>query len=258
MSLLQNKIALVTGGGRGIGRAIAIELAQVGCDVAILSRTEKETIQVKPEIEAFGRRCVALSCDVADSSQVTSAHTAITQKLGKIDILINNAGVIQPMGPIEDIEPEAWMKTLNINLGGSFRWIHACLPDMKKAGWGRIINLSSKVASEIGMEHGNAYSVTKAGIEMLIRNLAHELEGTGVTANALRPGLVDTEMQTYVRTIPAEQAGEESQKFFQELASTNKLLSPTIPAKVIVKWLQEDCNGEVLSVYDEYAQKLLK
>lgn len=257
MSILREKVALVTGGGRGIGKAIALGLAHEGCDVAVVARTAAEVEQTSQEIQQLGRRSIALTCDISDSEQVIAAYMAARKHLGVIDVLVNNAATIQPMGPTVSIDPDTWVNTLNNNLGGSFRWIHMCLPDMLERTWGRIINISSAVASGTGMQNGNAYSVTKAGVEMMIRNLAHEIEGSGVTANVLRPGLVDTSMQTYVRDLPSEQAGETSQNFFKAAEAEGKLLPPALPARVVVRLLQGETTGEVISIYDQRGQELL-
>lgn len=257
MSLLQDKVALVTGGGRGIGRALALELAQAGCDVAVLARSTQELASVTAEVQKLGRRSIALTCDIADGAQVLQAHEQIVRTLGPIDIVINNAAIVQPMGPTATIDPEEWAQAMDINLSGTFRWISACLPTMLTRSWGRIITISSGVASGNGMQHANAYSVSKAGIEMLTANLTIELAGSGVTINTVRPGLVDTAMQSYIRELPPEQAGEKVHKQFTENHAKGILLSPTQPARLIVNLLAGETSGEIISIYDERGQELL-
>lgn len=158
MNEFQGKVALVTGGGRGIGRAIALALAQAGCDVAVLARTHGEIEQVAAEIQATGQRSFAISSDLSDGKAITHTFTAITKELGPIAILINNAGVVEPLGSIQTVDPDAWAQAIDINLIGAFRWMRACLPMMLERGWGRIINISTGAATETGMENSSAYS----------------------------------------------------------------------------------------------------
>ena len=194
MNELQGKVALVTGGGRGIGRAIALELAQEGCDVAVVARTSEEIEQVASEVQTAGRRSIAVTCDLSDGAAIVRAHVAVTQALGPITILINNAGVVGPIGQIETIDADRWVEAIEINLIGAFRWLRVCVPSMLEQKWGRIINISTGAATGTGMEHSSAYSTSKAGLEMLTLNSAAELQGRGVTVNAVRPGTVDTSM----------------------------------------------------------------
>jgi len=256
MSNLQGKISLVTGAGRGIGHALAMALAGAGCDVAVIGRHKDEIEPVAAAIRESGHRSIALPCDIADSAQVAATYATIVQQLGGIDILINNAGILTPMGATASIDAEQWIHCINTNLCGSFRWIHTCLPAMLQQNWGRIINITSTVADGTGMPHGNAYSVTKAGLESMIRNLAHEISGSGVTVNAVRPGNVDTYMQTYVRALPAEQAGE-ARNFFTDIYEKGALLKPEQPAHLIINLLQGDSSGEVVSIYEPRGQELL-
>lgn len=256
MQPLNGKIALVTGGGRGIGRALALALAQAGCDVAVVARTATEIEQVATEARQLGRRSLAQVCDISSSAAVVSAYATIVQALGEIDILINNAAIIQPMGPTVTVDPEEWMQTMNITLGGAFRWMHVCLPGMLERGWGRIVSLSSASGIGTGMQHGNAYSVAKAGVEMFVRNLAQELAGSGVTVNAVRPGWVDTGMQTYVRELSSEQAGDALSTYVHTIHARGELLRPEQPARLVVNLLQEEKTGEVISIYDQRSQHL--
>ncbi len=257
MNELQGKVALVTGGGRGIGRAIALELAQEGCDVAVLARTSEEIEQVANEIQTNGRRSVAVTCDLSDGASITRSYTAVTQALGLVAILINNAGVAEPIGQIETIDANKWAEAIEINLIGAFRWLRICVPTMLEQKWGRIINISTGAATGTGMENGSAYSTSKAALEMLTLNSAAELQGRGVTVNAVRPGTVDTSMQTHIRGLPVEQVGQQTHDRFKGFHEQGKLLNPSQPARLVANLIQSESTGEVVSIYDQRGQALL-
>jgi NAD(P)-dependent dehydrogenase (short-subunit alcohol dehydrogenase family) len=257
MSELNGKIALVTGGGRGIGRAIALELAQAGCDVALLARTREQVDEVATAIRALGRRSIAVAADASNPQQIQQALTEVQGALGPISILINNAAVVGPLGPTAEVDPDAWAQAIAINLTGPFQFIHACLPSMLAQGWGRILNISSGAAAAPGMSRGNAYAVSKAGLEIMTVNLATEIAGSGVTVNAVRPGLVDTAMQAHIRGLPAEQVG---QTIFEQFATNHKegkLQDPKLPARLVVNLISSASTGEVISIYDARGKELL-
>ncbi|GAC1654639.1 MAG: 3-oxoacyl-ACP reductase FabG [Ktedonobacteraceae bacterium] len=258
MNELQGKVALVTGGGRGIGRAIALELAQVGCDVVVLARTHGEIEQVAAEIQATGPRSFAISCDLSDGKAIAHAFAEITNALGPIDILVNNAGVVEPIGSIQTVEADKWAEAIEINLIGTFRWMRSCTPSMLERGWGRIINISTGAATGTGMENSSAYSASKAGVEMLTLNVAAELQGKGVTVNAVRPGTVDTAMQTHIRSLPTKQAGQQLHDRFKGFHEQGKLLKPSQPARLVANLLRGESTGEIVSIYDQRGQELLK
>lgn len=258
MNEFQGKVALVTGGGRGIGRAIALALAQAGCGVAVLARTHGEIEQVTAEIQATGQRSFAISSDLSDGKAITHAFAAITKELGPIAILVNNAGVVEPIDSIQTVDPDAWAQAIDINLIGAFRWMRACLPMMFERGWGRIINISTGAATGTGMENSSAYSTSKAGLEMLTRNSAAELRGKGVTVNAVRPGTVDTAMQAHIRGLPIEQVGQQIHDRFKGFYEQGTLLEPSRPARLVVNLLRGESTGEIVSVYDQRGQELLE
>jgi NAD(P)-dependent dehydrogenase (short-subunit alcohol dehydrogenase family) len=257
MNKLHGKIALVTGGGRGIGRAIALELAQAGCDVALLARTREQVEAVAAEIEALGRRSIALVADVANQQQVHQAFIMTKNALGPISLLINDAAVVGPIGPTAEIDPDVWAESIAINLTGAFHLIHACLPTMLSQGWGRILNVSSPVAIAPGMMRGNAYTVSKAGLESMTVNLAKEIAGSGVTVNAIYPGIVATAMLEHVLSLPAEQIGPHTLELYETSVAKGRVNAPTVPARLVVKLLATEATGEVINVYDARGKELL-
>jgi 3-oxoacyl-[acyl-carrier protein] reductase len=192
---LSGKIALVTGGSRGIGASIAIALAQAGADVAVnyLSR-EKEARGVKSAIEALGHRCVLARADVSSSAEVAEMAAAVERYLGPVGILVNNAGISEPR-VIEEIDERLWDLTVGVNLKSAFLVTQAVLPSMRKNRWGRIVNVSS-VAAQLGGVVGPHYAASKAGLIGLTHSYAALLAKENITVNAVAPALIKTEMVT--------------------------------------------------------------
>lgn len=199
---LRGKAALVTGASRGIGRAIAIALAQAGADVAVnyASRAE-EAEAVKAEIEKLGRRCLCVRADVSRADEVERLVEAAQAQLGEIAILVNNAGIARPQ-PIEEIRESDWDELIDTNLKSCFLVTQAVLPAMRRHRWGRIINVSS-VAALIGGVVGPHYAASKAGMLGLTHFYARSLAKEGITANSIAPALIETEM---VRSNPRASA----------------------------------------------------
>jgi 3-oxoacyl-[acyl-carrier protein] reductase len=212
---LSGRVALVTGGSRGLGRADALTLARAGADVAIadilvesdvseetdrwgslatVARTQGivYTESTAEEIRAMGRRALVLKCDVTDREQVGSAVARTVEELGSVDILINNAGTLDHVGQFHDQQPELWERDLRVNLTGSFNCAQAVWPHMKEGGWGRIINMAS-VAGTLGGFGQASYSTTKSGLLGLTRTLAMEGGRHGITCNAIVPGVIGSE-----------------------------------------------------------------
>lgn len=190
---LSGKVALVTGGSRGIGRAVALALAEAGADVAVNYRSrERDAEQVRMQIEASGRRCVAVGADVARSDQVSGMVETVTQALGHPAIVVNNAGIARPQTP-DEISEADWDELIDVNLKSVFLVTQAVLPGLRAAGWGRIINMSS-AAVQLGGIVGPHYTASKAGILGLTRSYASILAAEGVTVNAIAPALIETEM----------------------------------------------------------------
>jgi NAD(P)-dependent dehydrogenase (short-subunit alcohol dehydrogenase family) len=249
-------VALVTGGGRGIGRAVALELARRGAAVAVLARSATEVAAVAAEIEAAGGRAVALSVDIADHATLERA-LAEAAALGPIDRLVSNAAVVGPLGPLAESDPAAWAANLQINLVGAYHCLRAVLPGMVARGWGRVIHVSSGAALGSGIRNGSAYSVSKAGLDMLTRAAAAEVAGSGVTVNGVYPGVVDTRMQTDIRATPADQLGAETATYFAGLHERGELRDPAEPAALIVALAASALNGEIVRIGSDQAAALL-
>ncbi|MCX6929369.1 MAG: 3-oxoacyl-ACP reductase FabG [Verrucomicrobia bacterium] len=192
---LNGKSALVTGGSRGIGRAAAVALAEAGADVAVnFQRREIEAESVCREIEGMGRRALAVRADVSKAAEVARLVETVEKGWGRIDILVNNAGISRPQDQSEITEQD-WDDVLTINLKSMFLVTQAVLPGMRKRKWGRIINLSS-VAAQLGGVIGPHYAASKAGAIGLTHSYAAVLAKEGITANAITPALIETEMIT--------------------------------------------------------------
>jgi 3-oxoacyl-[acyl-carrier protein] reductase len=195
MEQLTGKVALVTGGGRGIGRAVSLALARAGCHVAVDYRERRDDAEsAVREIEKLGRRAVAIQADVSRGADVTQLVRTTESELGPIEILVNNAGKIL-IQSIEQMTEESWNDMITSNLTSCFLMTQAVLPGMRARHWGRIINMSS-VAAQAGSIVGVHYAASKAGMLGLTRSYARVLAKEGITVNAITPALVATEMVT--------------------------------------------------------------
>lgn len=189
------KIAIVTGGGRGIGRGCALEMAARGADIALVDVIPEDLARTKAEIEALGRRALAFEGDVADHARAAEIVAAVNDAWGGIDILFNNAGKSNAK-PMLEITEEEFDRTIAINLKGAFNYIHAVAPLMKAAGAGRIVNMSSLNAHTGGVTNAVSkfsYAAAKAGLLGMTRALAKEL-GPEILINAICPGVIKTEL----------------------------------------------------------------
>jgi NAD(P)-dependent dehydrogenase (short-subunit alcohol dehydrogenase family) len=187
---LAGKAALVTGGGRGIGRAIALALAREGADVAVFSRSAPQIEEVACEIRGYGRTAAAVAVDVANSPELERAIHATVEKLGKVDILVNNASG-SVFGAIDEVDPDVWWNQLEVNVKGAYTCSRALVPSMIKRSWGRVINVASR-HGKIGAPQRTAYCAAKHALIGFTRALALEVATTAVTVNAVCPGMVET------------------------------------------------------------------
>ena len=192
MSLLADKVAVVTGAGRGIGRAIALAYARMGADVACVSRTEENSAKAAAEVEALGRRAWPLAVDVSDTAAVDAAAKGILESTGRVDILVNNAGVTRD-NLLMRMSEEEWDTVLNTNLKGAFNFTRALSRPFIKQRSGRIINIAS-VIGLIGNAGQSNYAASKAALIGFTKSVARELAPRGITVNAIAPGFIETDM----------------------------------------------------------------
>ena len=192
MSLLANKVAVVTGAGRGIGRAVALAYARMGADVACVSRTEENSAKAAAEGEALGRRAWAVAVDVSDTAAVDAAAGKILDDAGRVDILVNNAGVTRD-NLLMRMSEEEWDTVINTNLKGAFNFTKALTRPFIKQRSGRIINIAS-VIGLIGNAGQSNYAASKAALIGFTKSVAKELAPRGITANAIAPGFIETDM----------------------------------------------------------------
>jgi 3-oxoacyl-[acyl-carrier protein] reductase len=197
---LANRVAVVTGGSRGIGRAIAVALAESGAAVAVAFREREEPArELQAEIEGMGRRAFAARCDVRDEAAVNAFFEKVAATLGPVDILVNNAGITRD-GHILFMDASRWDDVLSVNLNAAYYAVRAVVRGMLLRRWGRIINVSSPSA-RMPLGGQTSYAASKAGLEGFTRALSRDLAAKGVLVNAVSPGLIDTEM---LQAMPAE------------------------------------------------------
>jgi 3-oxoacyl-[acyl-carrier protein] reductase len=192
MTLLKDKVAFITGGSQGIGRACAIALAEAGADVAIGGRNTEKLNNVVSEIGKLGRRALATKLDVCDGVQVHTAFEGVVQRFGRIDILVNNAGITKDMLLLR-MKKEDWDSVLQTNLAGAFFCAQEAIKVMLKQKYGRIINISSVVGLSGNAGQTN-YAASKAGIIGFTKSLALEVASRNITVNAVAPGFIETAM----------------------------------------------------------------
>ncbi len=214
--MLKNKVALVTGGGRGIGRAVCLEMAASGADIAIIySGNEAAASETAGQVRALGRRAEIYRCDVADFQQAKDTTAAVIKDFGGVDILVNNAGITRD-GLILTMKPEDFAAVIGVSLVGAFNMTKCLYQQFMKRRWGRIINISS-VSGLSGTAGQANYASAKAGIIGLTKTTARELASRGVTCNAIAPGYIETDMtavlpekvkEAAVANIPSARMGQ--------------------------------------------------
>jgi len=193
MDDLQGRVALVTGASRGIGKAAAIALAEAGCDVVVNYRASDDGARaVAREIESHGRRALLAKADVSIAADVSTLVATIERELGTVSILVNNAGIARKQS-LEEITEADWDEIIDVNLKSAFLVTQAVVPGMRKQRWGRIMNLSS-TAAQVGGMVGPHYSTSKAGLIGLAHSYACILAKEGITANAIAPALIETDL----------------------------------------------------------------
>ena len=213
----EGKVAIVTGAGRGMGRAVAFRLAAGGASVAVNDLRLEDAQRVADELQSSGAKSLAVEGDVTDNGDVQKAVNSTIDAFGAVHILINNAGVLRPT-PVIDIEEDEWDFVVGVNLKGTYLCSRAVLPAMRDQGWGRIVNFSSTAGKNVSTVGGAHYTAAKAGILGFTRHLAKEEAGHGITVNSVCPGLIDTEMvrdtisdaraDAYAASFPIQRLGQ--------------------------------------------------
>jgi len=241
---LSGKMALVSGASRGIGRVIALALAEAGADVALTARHLPELEQVADEVRARGVRAIGLACDITQADQVSSLPGELEARFGPVDILVNNAGIAESHKFLGHPD-ELWQRHLEVNLTGTYRMCKAFAPSLVARGWGRIINIAS-VAAKVGGRYTAAYTASKHGVLGLTRSLALELAAHNITVNAVCPGYVDTNMTARAIRNIVERTGRSEQQALAALEGNspqNRLIAPEEVAAVVVLLASEVARG---------------
>lgn len=194
--LLAGQVAVITGGGRGIGAAIAEKLAAMGATAVIAGRTRPTLESTVKKIAKAGGKAEALACDVTDLKSVEKLAREVEQKYGRVDVLVNNAGVRGPVGPLHELAPEHWEAVLNTNLRGAYYCTRAFAPRMVRAKGGHVINISS-LAGKNPVPNGAAYAASKWGLNGLSYTVAEELRGHNIRVSVVCPGSTETELSPH-------------------------------------------------------------
>ncbi len=241
---LAGKVALITGGSKGIGLAIARALTQEGVSVALAARSQPDLDQAVNDLCASGARAASVLCDVTDTAQVNRLVPEVNAKLGPIDILVNNAGIAGShkfLGHPDDL----WERLLRVNLTGTYNVCKAVVPGMMERRWGRVINIAS-IASKAGARYMVAYTASKHGVLGLTRALAVELNLYNITVNAICPGYVDTPMTEATIANIVRLTGrteDEARKSIEGMSPQNRLIEPEEVAAVAVMLAADTAKG---------------
>jgi 3-hydroxybutyrate dehydrogenase len=239
------RTALVTGGGRGIGKAISLGLAVRGMRVGVVARSLDEVDDVAAAIHAAGGQATSCVCDVSNEESVRAAVARVADRLGAVDVLVNNAGVSHSV-PLHKMELVDWQRMLDVNLTGTFLMTRAVLPSMLERGFGRVVNVAS-TAGLTGFRYTAHYCASKHGVVGFTRALALETAHKGVTVNAVCPGWVDTDMMDATVQNIADKTGKSPEDAREALVSripTRRMVSPEHVAS-LVAFLTSDAAGDV-------------
>lgn len=230
---LAGKCAVVTGAGRGLGRASAIAMAREGAAVLLVSKTKSELEETAGVIRADGGKTTVFAADVAQPDELARLVAAALKKYGSVDIVMNNAAVIGPLTLLANVETDAWETAMAVNLRAPFLLAKEAIPHMMRRNGGKIINVTSGLG-DIVMSPFGVYSITKAGLIHMTRILAEELKPWNIQVNGLDPAVMDTRMQEEIRSFGPAILGEDVFETFVALKEKGELLSPERVAKLAV------------------------
>ncbi|WP_195909298.1 SDR family oxidoreductase [Microlunatus sp. Gsoil 973] len=253
MNALKGKTAVVTGGGRGIGRAIAVGLAEQGVDrIGLIARSADQLSAAARAVENAGARTKIIAADLSRLDGLPTIVDDLTAELGGVDVLINNAAVVAPLGPTTTVSLQSYLDALALNVVAVAGLSALLIPGMRERAWGRIVNVSSGVAGHpTGMIGGNAYAASKAALEAHSLNLSAELSGSGVTVNIYRPGIVDTAMQGWIRDQDPAVIGEQMHGRFHSYHESGLLISPEASAAKLIARVAGEESGQIWDVNDD-------
>jgi NAD(P)-dependent dehydrogenase (short-subunit alcohol dehydrogenase family) len=244
MDDLTGKTVLVTGGGTGIGRSIALAYTSRKASVVVVGRNQSRLEGTAQACKQAGAELLPLRCDVTEKEEVEALKLEISERLGAVEILVNNAGTA-PAANFLEMEDRLWRQVLDVNLNGTYRCCKVFLPDMIASGWGRIINIASTVA-RTAYPSTSAYATSKHAVLGLTRSLAVETARRGITVNAICPGYVDTELTRHNAELMAEKSGKTVEDVLRLFASTSpqkRLITPEEVAFVAVSLSSELARG---------------
>jgi len=251
---LQGRVAIVTGGGRGLGRSVALAFGKQGAKVVLAARTLEEIDHVAEELRSLKKEAIAVPTDVSNEDQVNHLVKMTLEAFGTIDILVNNAGSRGPIGPIHQISLSDWEETLKVNLTGAFLCTKAVLPVLMEKREGKIINVATTLTPRPNL---TPYMVAKAGLIHFTKQLSRELKDYNVQVNVIHPGVMDTRMQEEIRKAGVKAIGTD---MFERLKEEGILHLPDEPAKLILflaSRAADGITGEYLSFDDKEVKFLI-